>query len=281
MSMQLGSFRVGLAQPFFLIAGPCVIEGAESTFAIAKRLREITSELGLSFIFKASFDKANRTSHNSFRGIGFEEGLDVLAHIKDELGVNVLTDIHEVSQVERVASCVDVLQVPALLSRQTDLLQAAAATGKPVMIKKGQFMAPDDMVHAVAKFRDVAAESKVLVCERGSSFGYRNLVVDMRSLAIMRRTGCPVVFDATHSVQLPGGMGHASAGEPHFVPVLARAAVSVGISGLFLETHPHPERALSDGANAWPLDRMHHLLQSLQAIDRCVKQGQGIGNECQ
>lgn len=278
--MKLGNFQVGLDQPFFLIAGPCVIESRQMAFDTAGRLQEITRELGIPFIYKSSFDKANRSSGDSFRGPGMQEGLKILADVREHFGVPVLTDVHLAEQVDEVAAVVDVLQTPAFLCRQTDFIRACAASLKPVNIKKGQFLAPHDMVQVVNKARAAAIEAggdgnNILVCERGASFGYNNLVSDMRSLAIMRETQCPVVFDATHSVQLPGGQGTSSGGQSEFVPVLARAAVAVGISGLFMETHPNPAEALSDGPNAVPLDRMPALLESLAAIDRVVKQ-QGV-----
>jgi len=275
--MKLGGFQVGLDQPFFLIAGPCVIESRQLAFDTAGRLQEITRELGIPFIYKSSFDKANRSSGSSFRGPGMQEGLAILAEVREHFGVPVLTDVHTEEQVAEVAAVVDVLQTPAFLCRQTDFIRACAATLKPVNIKKGQFLAPHDMTQVVKKAREAAIEAggtgnNILVCERGASFGYNNLVSDMRSLAIMRETGCPVVFDATHSVQLPGGQGTSSGGQSEFVPVLARAAVAAGIAGLFMETHPDPSKALSDGPNAVPLDRMAPLLQSLASIDRIVKQ---------
>ncbi|TFL13750.1 3-deoxy-8-phosphooctulonate synthase [Pusillimonas caeni] len=276
--MKLGPYQVGLDQPFFLIAGPCVIESRQLAFDTAGRLQEITRELGIPFIYKSSFDKANRSSGESFRGPGMQEGLQILADVREHFGVPVLTDVHTTEQVAEVAAVVDVLQTPAFLCRQTDFIRACAASLKPVNIKKGQFLAPHDMVQVVNKARAAAIEAggdggNIMVCERGASFGYNNLVSDMRSLAIMRETNCPVVFDATHSVQLPGGQGASSGGQSEFVPVLARAAVAVGISGLFMETHPEPAKALSDGPNAVPLDRMAALLESLVAIDRIVKQG--------
>lgn len=275
--MNLCGFDVGLSRPFFLIAGPCVIESRQMAFDTAGQLQEITKALGIPFIYKSSFDKANRSSGKSFRGPGMSDGLHILADIRSTLGVPVLTDVHDQSQVDEVAAAVDVLQTPAFLCRQTDFIQACAATLKPVNIKKGQFLAPHDMVHVVNKAREAALAaggdgSTIMVCERGASFGYNNLVSDMRSLAIMRETGCPVVFDATHSVQLPGGQGTSSGGQREFVPVLARAAVAVGIAGLFMETHPDPAKALSDGPNAVPLGKMAGLLQSLVSIDRCVKE---------
>jgi len=276
--MKLGPYQVGLDQPFFLIAGPCVIESRQLAFDTAGRLQEITRKLGIPFIYKSSFDKANRSSGESFRGPGMQEGLQILAEVREHFGVPVLTDVHTTDQVAEVAAVVDVLQTPAFLCRQTDFIRACAASLKPVNIKKGQFLAPHDMVQVVNKARAAAIEAggdggNIMVCERGASFGYNNLVSDMRSLAIMRETDCPVVFDATHSVQLPGGQGASSGGQSEFVPVLARAAVAVGISGLFMETHPEPAKALSDGPNAVPLDRMAALLESLVAIDRIVKQG--------
>jgi 2-dehydro-3-deoxyphosphooctonate aldolase (KDO 8-P synthase) len=279
-SMKLCGFGVGLDQPLFLIAGPCVIESREMAFDTAGKLQEICRKLGLNFIYKSSYDKANRSSGKSFRGLGMEQGLDILADVKKQLGVPVLTDVHAEHQVAAVASVVDVLQTPAFLCRQTDFIQACAASGKPVNIKKGQFMAPGDMKQVVLKAREaivakaggaeVNADS-IMVCERGASFGYNNLVSDMRSLAIMRETGCPVVFDATHSVQLPGGQGDRSGGQREFVPVLARAAVAVGVAGLFMETHPDPAKAMSDGPNAWPLSQMAALLEQLVELDALVK----------
>ena len=273
--MRLCGFPVGLDQPFFLIAGPCVIESRQMAFDTAGQLAEMTRSLGIPFIYKSSFDKANRSSGSSFRGPGMQEGLQILADVRSALQVPVLTDVHDISQVEPVAAVVDVLQTPAFLCRQTDFIQACAASGKPVNIKKGQFLAPHDMLQVVNKARAAAKAAGVpediMVCERGASFGYNNLVSDMRSLAIMRETGCPVVFDATHSVQLPGGQGTSSGGQREFVPVLARAAVAVGISGLFMETHPDPACAMSDGPNAVPLDRMHSLLSTLIEIDRVIK----------
>ncbi|MBV4396912.1 3-deoxy-8-phosphooctulonate synthase [Advenella alkanexedens] len=275
--MNLCGFEVGLDKPFFLIAGPCVIESRQMAFDTAGMLQEITGRLQIPFIYKSSFDKANRSSGKSYRGPGMEEGLQILSDVRDTLKVPVLTDVHDESQVRDVAAVVDVLQTPAFLCRQTDFIQACAATLKPVNIKKGQFLAPADMIQVVNKAREAAINaggdgSNIMVCERGASFGYNNLVSDMRSLAIMRQTACPVVFDATHSVQLPGGQGTSSGGQREFVPVLARAAVAVGISGLFMETHPDPAQALSDGPNAVPLQHMEALLSSLVAIDRIVKQ---------
>ena len=270
--MKLCGFEVGLDQPFFLIAGPCVIESRQMAFDTAGQLKEICAELGIPFIYKSSYDKANRSSSKSFRGLGMEQGLDILADVKKKIGVPVLTDIHAEDEIAAVASVVDVLQTPAFLCRQTDFIQACAASGKPVNIKKGQFLAPGDMKQVVAKAREAnhGADS-IMVCERGASFGYNNLVSDMRSLAIMRETDCPVVFDATHSVQLPGGQGDRSGGQREFVPVLARAAVAVGVAGLFMESHPDPAQALSDGPNAWPLAKMKSLLATLKEIDALVK----------
>lgn len=276
--MQLLGRPVGLDQPLFLIAGPCVVESYDLQVRTAERLKRITDKLGILFIFKSSFDKANRSSDRSFRGPGMEEGLDVLARVRDALGVPILTDVHDIPQVQPVAEVVDVLQTPAFLARQTDFIHAVAASGKPVNIKKAQFMAPHDMVNVVDKARNAAQsagvnQDTIMVCERGASFGYNNLVSDMRSLAIMRETNCPVVFDATHSVQLPGGQGTSSGGQREFVPVLSRAAVATGVSGLFMETHPDPANAKSDGPNAWPLDRMESLLTTLVDLDRRVKEG--------
>ncbi|MBK8120822.1 MAG: 3-deoxy-8-phosphooctulonate synthase [Sulfuritalea sp.] len=278
--MNLCGFPVGLDRPLFLIAGPCVIESRDMAFDTAGALQEICRKLGLNFIYKSSYDKANRSSGKSFRGLGMEQGLDILADVKKRLGVPVLTDVHAEHEIAAVAAVVDVLQTPAFLCRQTDFIQACAASGKPVNIKKGQFLAPGDMKQVVLKAReairaradsaDVDSDS-IMVCERGASFGYNNLVSDMRSLAIMRETGCPVVFDATHSVQLPGGQGDRSGGQREFVPLLARAAVAVGISGLFMETHPDPDKALSDGPNAWPLHAMGALLEQLIELDALVK----------
>jgi len=269
--MQLCHFQVGLDRPLFLIAGPCVIESRELALETAGRLKAITEGLGMPFIYKSSFDKANRSSHESFRGPGLEAGLKILAEVRESLGVPVLTDVHEDTPLNEVAAVVDVLQTPAFLCRQTDFIQAVARQGRPVNIKKGQFLAPWDMQHVVAKARAVGND-RIMVCERGVSFGYNNLVSDMRSLAVMRDSGAPVVFDATHSVQLPGGQGHASGGQREFVPVLARAAVAAGIAGLFMETHPDPDRALSDGPNAWPLGQLESLLSTLGALDAVVKQ---------
>ncbi len=274
--MKLCGFDVGLGHPFFLIAGPCVIESQQLAFDTAGALKEMTAELGIPFIYKSSFDKANRSSGKSFRGPGMDAGLRILGEVKQQLGVPVLTDIHAIDEIARVASVVDVLQTPAFLCRQTDFIHAAASAGKPVNIKKGQFLAPGDMKNVADKARDAAIAAggdgtNIMVCERGVSFGYNNLVSDMRSLAIMRETQCPVVFDATHSVQLPGGQGATSGGQREFVPVLARAAMAVGISGIFMETHPDPAHAMSDGPNAVPLKHMRKLLETLVAIDRLVK----------
>lgn len=268
--MKLCGFDVGLDQPFFLIAGPCVIESMQLQLDVAGQLKEITSALGIPFIFKSSFDKANRTSATSFRGPGLEEGLKVLAEVKRQIGVPVLTDVHEYTPMAEVASVVDVLQTPAFLCRQTDFIQNVARAGKPVNIKKGQFLSPWEMKHVTAKARATGNE-QIMACERGASFGYNNLVSDMRSLSVMRDTGCPVVFDATHSVQLPGGMDGKSGGQREFVPVLARAAIAVGVSGVFMETHPRPAEALSDGPNAVPLPKMRGLLETLVELDRITK----------
>jgi 2-dehydro-3-deoxyphosphooctonate aldolase (KDO 8-P synthase) len=275
--MKLCGREVGLREPLFLIAGPCVVESEELQLRTAERLKAIAERLGIHFIFKSSFDKANRSSDRSFRGPGMEEGLRVLEKVRETLGVPILTDVHDVSQIAPVAEVVDVLQTPAFLARQTDFIHAVAASGKPVNIKKAQFMAPQDMMNVVDKARGAARAAgmtgeTIMVCERGASFGYNNLVSDMRSLAIMRQTGCPVVFDATHSVQLPGGQGTSSGGQREFVPVLARAAVASGVAGLFMETHPDPANARSDGPNAWPLDRMESLLTTLVDLDRLVKE---------
>jgi len=275
--MNLLGRTVGLDRPLFLIAGPCVIESEELQLRTAETLKRITDKLGIFFIFKSSFDKANRSSDKSFRGPGMDEGLRILGKVRDELGVPLLTDVYDIPQIEPVAEVVDVLQTPAFLARQTDFIHAVAASGKPVNIKKAQFMAPHDMQNVVDKARNAAKaagvnEETIMVCERGASFGYNNLVSDMRSLSIMRETGCPVVFDATHSVQLPGGQGTSSGGQREFVPVLARAAVATGVSGLFMETHPDPANAKSDGPNAWPLDRMESLLTTLVELDKLVKQ---------
>ncbi len=268
--MNLCGFEVGLDKPFFLIAGPCVVESEQLQVDTAGTLKEITQSLGIPFIFKSSFDKANRTSVNSFRGPGMEEGLRVLAEVKRQLNVPLLTDVHEYTPMDEVASVVDVLQTPAFLVRQTDFITKVCAAGKPVNIKKGQFLSPWDMKPVVEKAKSTGNQD-IMVCERGASFGYNNLVSDMRSLAVMRDTGCPVVFDATHSVQLPGGQGNSSGGQREFVPVLSRAAMAVGIAGIFMETHPDPSKALSDGPNAWPLGEMKRLLETLMTIDEAVK----------
>ena len=270
--MRLCDFDVGLDKPFFLIAGPCTAESLELCVDVAGQMKEMCARLGVHYVFKASYDKANRSSGKSARGPGRDSGLRILSEVRRQIGVPVLTDVHTESDVEAVASVVDVLQTPAFLCRQTDFIHAVATCGKPVNIKKGQFLAPGDMKNVVAKAKEAnGGADSILVCERGASFGYNNLVSDMRSLAIMRETLCPVVFDATHSVQLPGGQGTVSGGQREFVPVLARAAVAVGVSGLFMETHPCPEKALSDGPNSWPLDRMESLLTTLVALDRMVK----------
>lgn len=269
--MKLCHFEAGLDQPLFLIAGPCVIESRQMAFDTAGQLKEICNQLDIPFIYKSSFDKANRSSIASYRGPGMEEGLAILAGVKKEIGVPVLTDVHTVEEISAVAKVVDVLQTPAFLCRQTDFIVAVASAGKPVNIKKGQFLAPWDMKQVVAKARQASGVDNIMVCERGVSFGYNNLVSDMRSLMVMRETGCPVVFDATHSVQLPGGQGDKSGGQREFVPVLARAAVASGVSGLFMETHPDPDKALSDGPNAWPLPRMKALLETLIELDGLVK----------
>ena len=274
--MKLCGFDIGLSQPFFLIAGPCVVESEQLQMDVAGQLRDITASLGIPFIFKSSYDKANRSSGTSFRGPGMSAGLDILAKVKKELGVPVLTDVHSQADIPAVAQVVDVLQTPAFLCRQTDFIRAVAQSGKPVNIKKGQFLAPHDMKNVIDKARAAAAEKGLptdnfMACERGASFGYNNLVSDMRSLAIMRETGAPVVFDATHSVQLPGGQGTSSGGQREMVPVLARAAVAVGVAGLFMETHPDPAKALSDGPNAVPLKHMKALLETLVELDRVTK----------
>jgi len=278
--MKLCGFEAGLDQPLFLIAGPCVVESRQLAFDTAGELQRITRALGIPFIYKSSYDKANRSSIQSFRGLGMDKGLEILAAVRKELGVPVLTDVHETEEVGAVAAAVDVLQTPAFLCRQTDFISAVASAGKPVNIKKGQFLAPGDMKNVVEKARHAAREAspddpqageRIMVCERGASFGYNNLVSDMRSLAIMRDTGCPVVYDATHSVQLPGGQGTSSGGQREFIPVLARAAVASGVAGLFMETHPDPEKALSDGPNAWPLQHMKALLETLKRLDEAVK----------
>ncbi|MCU7798324.1 MAG: 3-deoxy-8-phosphooctulonate synthase [Candidatus Thiodiazotropha sp. (ex Myrtea spinifera)] len=276
--MRLCNFEVGLEQPIFLIAGPCVIESESLALETAGQLKALTDELGIPFIYKSSFDKANRSSGSSFRGPGMEQGLQILQKVKDQIGVPVLTDVHEDTPMAEVAEVVDVLQTPAFLCRQTNFIQTVARQGKPVNIKKGQFLAPWDMGNVVEKARAVGNQ-QIMVCERGVSFGYNNLVSDMRSLAAMRESGCPVVFDATHSVQLPGGQGSSSGGQREYVPVLARAAVAAGIAGLFMETHPEPEKALSDGPNAWPMPRMRALLETLLMIDKTVKDSGFIETE--
>ena len=274
-AFKLCGFDIGLDQPLFLIAGTCVIESEQSAIDVAGQLKEITSALKIPFIYKSSFDKANRSSGASFRGLGMEKGLEILAKVKKQVGVPILTDVHDINEIEAVSQVVDVIQTPAFLCRQTDFIRACAQSGKPVNFKKGQFLSPHEMLNVIDKARAAAKEANLpdqfMVCERGASFGYNNLVSDMRSLAILREANAPVVFDATHSVQLPGGQGTASGGQREFVPVLARAAVAVGISGLFMETHPDPAKALSDGPNAVPLQRMKELLESLVAIDRVVK----------
>jgi 2-dehydro-3-deoxyphosphooctonate aldolase (KDO 8-P synthase) len=269
--VNLCGYDVGLERPVFLIAGPCVVESRQLQIDVAGELKAICADLEIPFVFKSSYDKANRSSHTSFRGPGMEEGLRILADVRQHVAVPVLTDVHAVDEIEMAASVVDALQTPAFLCRQTDFIQAVARTGKPVNIKKGQFLAPDDMKQVVAKAKAASGMDNILVCERGASFGYHNLVSDMRALAIMRDTGCPVVFDATHSVQLPGGRGTSSGGERQFVPVLARAAVAAGVAGIFMETHPNPDAALSDGPNAWPLSRMRELLETLKEVDAVVK----------
>ncbi|HYT97606.1 MAG TPA: 3-deoxy-8-phosphooctulonate synthase [Casimicrobiaceae bacterium] len=269
--MKLCGYDVGLDRPFFLIAGPCVVESRQLQVDVAGELKTICADLEIPFIFKSSYDKANRSSHASYRGPGMDEGLRVLADVKHHVEVPVLTDVHTIDEIPAVAGVVDVLQTPAFLCRQTDFIQAVASAGKPVNIKKGQFLAPEDMKQVVAKARDASGADNILVCERGVSFGYHNLVTDMRALAIMRDTDCPVVFDATHSVQLPGGKGTSSGGQREFVPVLARAAIAVGVAGLFMETHPDPDRALSDGPNSWPLAKMRALLEMLRSLDMTVK----------
>jgi 2-dehydro-3-deoxyphosphooctonate aldolase (KDO 8-P synthase) len=276
--MKLCGFDVGLSRPLFLIAGPCVIESQQMAMDTAGKLKEICRELNIPFIYKSSYDKANRSSGKSFRGFGLDAGLKILSEVKVQLGVPVLTDVHSVEEIAPVAAVVDVLQTPAFLCRQTDFIYAVARSGRPVNIKKGQFLSPWDMQNVVEKAREASGQDNIMVCERGASFGYNNLVSDMRSLAVMRNTGCPVVFDATHSVQLPGGQGTVSGGQREFVPVLARAAVAAGISGLFMETHPNPSQALSDGPNAFPLGHLKALLQTLKVLDETVKQ-QGLIEE--
>jgi 2-dehydro-3-deoxyphosphooctonate aldolase (KDO 8-P synthase) len=277
--MKLCGHEVGLERPLFLIAGPCVVESRELQVDVAGRLKEITGKLGVPFVFKSSYDKANRSSGKSFRGLGMEKGLQILAEVKRQVGVPILTDVHTEEEVKPVAAVVDVLQTPAFLCRQTDFIHAAASAGRPVNIKKGQFLSPQEMRNVVDKAKEASRQENIMACERGFSFGYGNLVSDMRSLAIMRDTGCPVVFDATHSVQLPGGQGTASGGQREFIPVLARAAVASGISGLFMETHPQPEKALSDGPNAWPLPLMQELLETLVDLDRRVKKNGLVENK--
>jgi 2-dehydro-3-deoxyphosphooctonate aldolase (KDO 8-P synthase) len=271
--MKLCGFEVGLDKPLFLIAGPCVVESRQMALETAATLKEICTRLDVPFIYKSSYDKANRSSGKSYRGLGMDKGLEILAEVKKRIGVPVLTDVHDREDVAEVAAAVDVLQTPAFLCRQTDFIHAVAAAGKPVNIKKGQFLSPAEMKNVADKAREASGKDNILVCERGASFGYNNLVSDMRSLAIMRETGCPVVFDATHSVQLPGGQGTSSGGQREFVPVLARAAVASGVAGVFMETHPDPDKALSDGPNAWPLDRMKELLATLKELDALVKRG--------
>lgn len=276
--MKLCNFNVGLDHPLFLIAGPCVIESEQMALDTAGQLKEICQQIGMPFIYKSSYDKANRSSGKSFRGFGLDEGLKILEKVKKQIGVPVLTDVHNIEDIKAVAAVVDVLQTPAFLCRQTDFIHAVAKCGKPVNIKKGQFLSPWDMQNVVEKARDVSGQDNIMVCERGASFGYNNLVSDMRSLAVMRNTKCPVVFDATHSVQLPGGQGTVSGGQREFVPVLARAAVAAGIAGVFMETHPNPSKALSDGPNAFPLGHLKELLQTLMVLDSAVKK-QGLIEE--
>ena len=271
VSMKLADFEIGLDHPFFLIAGPCVLESEQLAIDTAGKLAEITGELGIPFIFKSSYDKANRTSGQSYRGMGMDKGLAILDEVRRQIGVAILSDVHSAADVPSVAEVVDVLQTPAFLCRQTDLIEAVGACGKPVNIKKGQFLSPEEMIQVTSKANDAGGLGRVMVCERGVSFGYNNLVVDMRSLAVMRNTGCPVVFDVTHSVQQPGGQGTHSGGKKEYIPVLARAAIAAGVSGLFMETHPDPDNALSDGPNSWPLDRMRGLLKHLQSIDQATK----------
>jgi 2-dehydro-3-deoxyphosphooctonate aldolase (KDO 8-P synthase) len=269
--VNLCGYEVGLDQPLFVIAGPCVVESRQLQMDVAGELKAICASLDIPFIFKSSYDKANRSSAASFRGLGMEAGLAILADVRKHVEVPVLTDVHTEEEIASAAEVVDVLQTPAFLCRQTDFIQAVARAGKPVNIKKGQFLAPEDMRQVVGKARGASGRDNIMVCERGASFGYHNLVSDMRALAIMRETGCPVVFDATHSVQLPGGKGTSSGGQREFVPVLARAAVAAGVAGIFMETHPLPEKALSDGPNAWPLPRMRELLETLKELDAAVK----------
>jgi len=277
--VKLCGYDVGLDRPFFLIAGPCVVESRQLQFDVAGELKTICADLEIPFIFKSSYDKANRSSHASYRGPGMDEGLRILADVKRHVEVPVLTDVHAIDEVAAAAEVVDVLQTPAFLCRQTDFIQAVASAGKPVNIKKGQFLAPEDMKQVVAKARAASGSDNILVCERGVSFGYHNLITDMRALAIMRETGCPVVFDATHSAQLPGGKGTSSGGQREFVPVLARAAIAAGVAGLFMETHPDPDRALSDGPNSWPLAKMRALLETLRALDATVKRAGFVERE--
>jgi 2-dehydro-3-deoxyphosphooctonate aldolase (KDO 8-P synthase) len=276
--MKLCNFDAGLDHPLFLIAGPCVIESEQMALDTAGKLKEICNELKINFIYKSSYDKANRSSGKSFRGFGIDAGLKILSEVKKQIGVPVLTDVHSIEEIAQVAAAVDVLQTPAFLCRQTDFIHAVAKSGRPVNIKKGQFLSPWDMKNVVDKAREASGADNIMVCERGASFGYNNLVSDMRSLAVMRNTGCPVVFDATHSVQLPGGQGTVSGGQREFVPVLARAAVAAGVSGLFMETHPNPAKALSDGPNAFPLGHLKDLLKTLMVLDAAVKQ-QGLIEE--
>ena len=271
--MKIADFKVGLDQPFFLIVGPCVIESREFALETAKMIRDVTGELGINALYKSSFDKANRTSGSSFRGPGIQEGLEILAEVRETVGMPVLTDVHTPDQVHLAAKYVDMIQTPAFLCRQTDLIEAVGACGIPANIKKGQFLSPQEMVNVTKKAESAGGSDRITVCERGASFGYNNLVVDMRGLAVMRETGCPVVFDATHSVQLPGGKGDRSGGQREFVPVLARAAVAAGVSGLFMETHPDPDNAKSDGPNAWPTQKLGSLLKTLQKIDQATKEG--------
>ena len=269
--MKLCGFEAGLDKPLFLIAGPCVIESRQLVMDVAGTLKAICAEVGMPLIFKASYDKANRSSDKSFRGLGMDKGLEILADVRKQIGVPVLTDVHDIHEIAAVAAVVDVLQTPAFLCRQTDFIHAVASAGKPVNIKKGQFLAPADMKNVVDKARSVSHADNIMVCERGATFGYNNLISDMRGLMVMRDTGCPVVFDATHSVQQPGGLGDRSGGQREFVPVLARAAVAAGVAGVFMETHPDPEHALSDGPNAWPLKRMRGLLETLMELDAATK----------
>lgn len=276
--MKIADFEVGLDKPFFLIAGPCVIESREHALETAKMVRDVTGELGINTLYKSSFDKANRTSGTSFRGPGIQEGLEILQEVREDVGMPVLTDVHTPEQVHLAAKYVDMIQTPAFLCRQTDLIEAVGACGIPANIKKGQFLSPQEMVNVTKKAEAAGGSDRITVCERGATFGYNNLVVDMRGLAVMRQTGCPVVFDATHSVQLPGGQGDRSGGQREFVPVLARAAVAAGVSGLFMETHPDPDNAKSDGPNAWPTQKLKSLLITLQQIDQAVK-GNGFTDE--